>query len=125
MSFDLLLESGNDAKSLSLLGNYRIWLLADLDRSVRIANLKIEKQSQWDDLIAQYIASRDELDRRKQALWSLSGKQLEIKQAQIASQTKDLKRMLDEAYMLVSVEAIEPQTMPLPEGKKLLLAYFS
>lgn len=121
---ELLLEQDRPAEALAVARHGRSRMLRQLERGDRLANLAPDQRARWESLWAAYHEKRAALEERAREEWRLPEDQLPQERAARKAEAEAVKRLLDQAFLLLEApgerEGKEP---PPPRPGELILAY--
>jgi cellulose synthase operon protein C len=121
---ELLLDQGRNAQALDLTRHARSRVLRQLEHGDRLANLAPERRARWESLLTSYQARRKALENRAKDDWRLPLDRLRREQAARTAEAEAVKKVLDQAFLLLQVPGERPdEAPPPPRPGELILAY--
>jgi cellulose synthase operon protein C len=121
---ELLLDQGNNARALDAARHARSRLLRQIEHGDRLASLTAERRARWERLLAAYQQRRMALEERAKDDWRLPGDQLRQEQAARREETEGVKKLLDQALLVLGAPGDPPGEGPLaPRPGELILSY--
>lgn len=121
---ELLLDQGHDALALDAARHARSRLLRQVEHGDRLASLTPDRRARWEGLLAAYQRGRASLEERAREDWKLPRDQLRQEQAARRAETEDVKKLLDQALLVLGAPGDPPQGgPPAPRPGELILSY--
>jgi len=121
---ELLLEQGRNAQALDLARHARSRVLRQLEHGDRLASLAPERRAQWVHFLTEYQDRRTALQERAKNDWKLPADQFRQEQAARKLEADAVKRVLDEAFLILGGPGEQPGKAPAPPRPgELILAY--
>jgi len=121
---EILLDQGRNAQALDVARHARSRVLRQLESSGRQTGLPPDRRARWVRLLTQYQERRGVLEERMKDDWKLPADQLQQEQAARKVEGEALKRLLDEAFLILGHSA-QPagERPPSLRPGELILAY--
>lgn len=123
LHLELLLDLERNAEALEVARHARTRLLRHLERSDSLAALPRERQADWESLVTEYQEKRAALEERARNDWKLPVDRRRREQAERKAETEAVKRLLDEAFLLLESPGKRTAGEPPPAAGELILAY--
>jgi tetratricopeptide (TPR) repeat protein len=124
LHIEILLDQGRNAQALDVARHARSRVLRQLASSDRIPSLPPERRSRWERLLTEYHARRAALEEKAKDDWKLPLDQVPREEAARRAEAEALKKLLDEAFLILSDPGERPGDLPPPPRPgELILAY--
>jgi cellulose synthase operon protein C len=121
---ELLLDQGENAPALDAARHARSRLLRQVEHGDRLASLTPERRARWERLLAAYQRRRMALEERAKDDWKLPGDRLRREQAARSAETEEIKKLLDQALLVLGASGDPPgERPPAPRPRELVLSY--
>jgi cellulose synthase operon protein C len=121
---EILLDQNRNAQALDVARQARSRVLRQLESSDRIAGLPPERRARWERLLTEYHERRAALEERAKNDWELPLDQLHHEEAAREAEAEALKKLLDEAFLILGNPGVRPGEAPRsPRPGELILAY--
>jgi tetratricopeptide (TPR) repeat protein len=121
---EILLDQGRNAQALEVARHARSRVLRQLESSGRLTSLPADRRARWVSLLTQYQARRTALEERAKDDWKLPVDRLQHEQAARKVEGEALKKLLDEAFLILGGSAEPAGETPLSlRPGELVLAY--
>lgn len=124
LHIEILLDEGLKEEAFDVARQARSRMLRQLERSDRLASLTPDQRARWVRLLTEYQERRTALEERAQDDWKLPEDQLRREQATRTNEAEAMKRLLDQAFLVLDGSA-EPQGEKLapPRPGELILTW--
>ena len=121
---DLLLRQDRTEEALVLTRNARSRMLRQLERNDRLASLTPDQRIRWESLLKEYHAKRQAFEERAKDYWKLPTDQVHRQQAARKVETEALRKLLDQAFLILGDPQERPGWAPSPpQPGELILIY--
>lgn len=121
---ELLLDQGDKAQALAVARHARSRLLRQLERGDRLASLPSEQRELWVRALTEYQERRTALEERVKGDWRLPADQLRHEQAARKVEAEGVKKVLDQAFLILGDPEEQPgEGPPAPRLGELILTY--
>jgi tetratricopeptide (TPR) repeat protein len=121
---EILLDQGRNAQALDVARHSRSRVLRQLESSGRITSLPPERLARWGRLLTEYHERRAALEERAKDDWKLLLDQQSHERAARKAEAEALKKLLDEAFLILGGPGERPGDLPPPPRPgELILAY--
>ncbi len=120
---ELLLDEGRNAEALDVARQARSRIVRQLARSDRLASLPPGRRAEWERLLSIYQERRAALEARAKDDWRLSPAGYQREQAARNAEGEALKRLLDQAFVILGTPE-KGEERPVPPPGELTLAYY-
>lgn len=120
---ELLLQVSRPMEALAIARHGRSRMLWQLERSDRLTNLTPERKARWERLLIDYQERRTALEERAKDDLKLAEDQLHHEQATRRVEAESVKKLLDEAFLVLGDPGERQGEAPPPRPGELILAY--
>jgi tetratricopeptide (TPR) repeat protein len=124
LHIEILLDQGRTAQALDVARHARSRVLRQLASSSRMKKLPADRRTRWERLLTDYHERRAALEERAKDDWKLPLDQVPREEAARKAEAEALKKLLDEAFLILGDPGEQPgATPPPPRPGELILAY--
>jgi hypothetical protein len=126
LHIETLLDEGLNAEAFGVARHARSRMLRQLERSDRLASLAPDQRARWVRLLTEYQERRTALEERERAKddWRLPEDRRRREQATSKSEAEAMKRLLDQAFLVLGGSADPPgETLAPPGPGELILTW--
>lgn len=126
LHIESLLGQGRNEEALDVARHARSRVLRQLERVDRLASLTPDRRVRWSRIVMSYQERRASLEDRAKDDWTLPADQLRQEQAARREEAESLKKLLDQAFVILGdPEKQARDELPPPRPGELILAYHS